>query len=344
MNDSSPTAATLSHWLRRSGNLPNGEITQVRIDLEDTTPISKLYYLTATYTSDAPSDLPRRLIVKSPLLKASGDGPEVQFYRDVAPSILKTPPIVRCLAAVENSDDNPETVVIEDLRATHDHLPWPIPPTGSQAELAIDALAHVHAQFWEAPSLGNTIGRHNSEQSLTSMLKGVIEQIPPFFDEFGDSLSADVRKVYDRVFTSSLKPWMRLTDPRALTIIHGDAHSLNFLFPRSGSGPAYLIDWQLWHIDVGARDLAFLMALHWYPTRRRELETPLIRRYHEALLAHGIANYSFDDLWLDYRRGVIRNLTIPIIFWGRGMTPEGWWHRLECALAAYQDLTCDELL
>jgi len=137
---------------------------------------------------------------------------------------------------------------------------------------------------------------------------------------------------------------MRLTDPRALTIVHGDAHSWNFLFPRSGSGPAYLIDWQVWHIDVGARDLSFLMALHWYPDRRRELETSLIRRYHEALLAHGIVNYSLNELWLDYRRCVVRNLTIPIIFWSRGMKPEGWWHRLECAVAAYVDLACDELL
>ena len=54
--------------------------------------------------------------------------------------------------------------------------------------------------------------------------------------------------------------------------------------------------------------------------------------------------YDFDELVLDYRRCVVRNLTLPIIFWNRGMTPEGWWHRLECALAAYADLGCEELL
>lgn len=343
MDDSSPTAATLSSWLRRSGSLPSGDITQIHIDLEHKAPISKLHFLTATYTSDAPADLPRRLVVKSPWVQASGDGPEVQFYRDVAP-ILATPPLVRCLAAIENSDEMTETIVLEDLRSTHDQRPWPMPPTRNQSETAIDALAYVHAHYWEAPGLGSTIGQHNTEHSLTSMLQGVIEQLGPFFDEFGDSLTADARKLYERVFSSSLKPWMRLTDPRALTIVHGDAHSWNFLFPRSGSGPAYLIDWQLWHIDVGARDLAFLMALHWYPGRRRELETSLIQRYHEALLAHEIANYSLDDLWLDYRRGVVRNLTIPVIFWSRGMKPEWWWPRLECALAAYDDLGCDELL
>jgi integrase len=42
--------------------------------------------------------------------------------------------------------------------------------------------------------------------------------------------------------------------------------------------------------------LAFLMALHWYPTRRRELELPLIRYYYEGLLAQGLENYSFDEL------------------------------------------------
>lgn len=336
MDDSSPTAAMLSQWLR-------ADITGVHVDLEYKTHISNLYFLTVTYTSDAPSDLPRRIVVKSPLVQASGDGPEVQFYRDVAP-ILSTPPVVRCLATIENSDGQPETTVIEDLRATHDHPAFPIPPARNQSEMAIDALAHVHAQYWEAPALGHTIGRHNTEQSLTSMVQGVASHLPSFFDTFGESLAIDVRKVYERVFSSSFKPWLRLTDRRALTIIHGDAHSWNFLFPRSGSGAAYLIDWQTWHIDVGARDLAFLMALHWYPDRRRELETSLIQRYHEALLTHGVANYSLEDLWLDYRRSVIRNLTIPIIFWSRGDNPESWWHRLECAVAAYHDLACDELL
>src|SRR6185503_5190772 len=304
-SNESPTAGTLASWLRRSGSLPSGDITQVQIDLEHKTPISTLHFLTATYTPDAPSDLPRHLVVKSPLVQVSGDGPEVEFYRDVAP-VLTTPPLVRCLATKENSDGVLETIVLEDLRATHDNRPWPVPPTRSQSEIAIDALAHVHAQYWDAPALGNTIGRHNTEESLTSMVQGVASHLPSFFDEFGDSLTTDTRKVYDRVFASSLKPWLRLTDPRALTIIHGDAHSWNFLFPRSGKGPAYLFDWQLWHIDVGARDLAFFMALHWYPRRRREVETPLIRRYHEALLAQGVANCSLDDLWLDYRRSVVR--------------------------------------
>jgi hypothetical protein len=346
MDDSWPTAANLSRWLRHSGSLSRGDVTHVDVDLEHKTDISRLFFLTATYSADAPPDLPQRLVVKTPPAQASAEDyspSELKFYREVAP-VLASPPLVRCLAVIENEERSSGTIVLEDLRTTHDHPAWPIPPTRSQAELAIDALAHVHARFWEAPVLGNTIGRFHTVESLTSMVLGVGALLPAFFDAFGDSLTAQAREIYERVFASSLKPWLRLTDRRALTIIHGDAYTWNFLFPRSGSGPAYLIDWQLWHIDVGARDLAFMMALHWFPDRRRELETPLIQRYHAALLAQGVANYTLDDLWLDYRRCLVRNLTIPIILWNRGMKPEGWWHRLECALVAYRDLACEELL
>lgn len=315
---------TLSQWLGR-------EVTDLAIDLELETPISKLTFLKVAYK--APTDLPRNLVVKTP---HSVENSEVQFYRQLAP-LMETPPVVRCLAAMEDSN----TIVIEDLRSTHDHPPWPVPPSSTHCERAVEALARTHAQWWESPKLGREIGKPNTTESLTTMVQGIAAHLPAFFDTFGDALPAETRNIYEQVFSSSLKPWLRLTDRRALTIIHGDAHTLNFLFPRVGDGPAFLFDWQVWHIDVGARDLAFMMALHWYPSRRRELEVPLLRHYHKEL---GQTDYSFDDLWLDYRRCVVRNLTIPIIFWSRGMKLEVWWHRVECAVAAYRDLGCEELL
>ncbi len=354
MPDLSLTAETLSRWLRGAGTLPRGTVTDLHIELEFETTISKLVFLTVAYSAEAGADLPRRLVVKSPLIQPTpptlSDGTsEVQFYRQLASSI-GTPPLVRCLAAIE--DGNTGTIVLEDLRDTHDHPPWPLPPSRAHCELAVDALARVHAQWWQAPTLGHEIGKLHTPESLTTMVQDIASHLPAFSDALGDALTVEARNVLERVFSSSLKPWMRLTDQRALTVTHGDAHTWNFLFPRSDQGAAFLIDWQLWHLDVGARDLAFLMALHWYPSRRRELERPLVRHYYERLAQgrsgrsgrSGPGDYAFDDLWLDYRRCAVRNLTIPILFWSRGMKPEGWWHRLECALASYRDLGCDELL
>jgi hypothetical protein len=55
-----------------------------------------------------------------------------------------------------------------------------------------------------------------------------------------------------------------------------------------------LIDWDAWRLDLGAEDLAYMMALHWYPERRRRVEMPLLRRYHEALTSHGVSGYGFE--------------------------------------------------
>ncbi len=85
-------------------------------------------------------------------------------------------------------------------------------------------------------------------------------------------------------------------------------------------------------------------ALHWDRTARQQLELPLLHFYHEKLIRAGISSYSFDDLLLDYRRCLVRNLTVPILFWSRGQPRESWRYRLDHALAAYRDLECAELL
>lgn len=340
------TAATLTEWLRRSGGIRSGAVVDIHVESEINTAISLLTFLTATYSPDVPADIPRNLIIKAPLERLpvrDHKSGEAHFYRSVAP-LLGTAPLVRCVAALEEEDDSSEIMVLEDLRSTHYHPQWPLPPSITQCEAAVEALAHIHAHWWEAATLGHTVGQFHTLDSLTSMVHGIAAHLPAFMDLLGDAVSSNSRRVYERTFGGSLQPWLRISDARALTLAHGDAHTWNFLFPRSGHGPTFLIDWQLWHLDIGARDLAFLMALHWYPTRRRELEHRLLKYYHERLLSRGVANYGLDDLWLDYRRCVVRNLTIPIILWSRGMRPEAWWYRLECALAAYRDLGCDELV
>jgi hypothetical protein len=188
------------------------------------------------------------------------------------------------------------------------------------------------------------VGRLHTRTSIRAMVDGIAAHLPGFLDDLRGSMSADDRSILERVFASSLAPWLRLVDRRALTVAHGDAHTWNFLFPRSEQGDPYLIDWQLWHLDVGARDLAFMIALHWDRTVRQAMELPLLRLYHGRLVTEGITSYSFADLWLDYRRCVVRNLTFPIILWARGLSPEAWRHRLDCALVAYRDLDGQELL
>jgi thiamine kinase-like enzyme len=204
-------------------------------------------------------------------------------------------------------------------------------------------LAGLHAGWWEGRGSANALGTPHTERSLRAMVGDIKAHLPAFLETVTDLPRSD-REVLETVFNSPLRPWFRLTDQRDLTLIHGDAHTWNFLFPRSGSGAPYLIDWQTWHTDVGARDLAFMMALHWDRPVRQQLERPLLELYHRELMQRGITGYSFEELLLDYRRCVVRNLTFPVIYWSRGFPRERWRYRLDCALAAFHDFNCTELL
>ena len=344
--DSPPiTPVDLSSALRAAGTLKHGDVLSVEITERFQTPISNLWFLEVVYAAGSFPELPNRLLVKWALKESAapeqGD-PEVVFYRELAP-VLPSPPIVRCFATAPPTSKE-RWLILEDLRSTHTNPPWPQRPTDKQLHEAVAILARIHAHWWESPALGSTVGTLPTETGLRTMVHGYRDHLPAFFNELGDDLPLADRKVLDGAFNSSLQPWLRLVDPRALTVTHGDAHTWNFVFPRSGQGEPYLVDWQVWHLDVGARDLAFMIALHWDRATRKALELPLLHSYHEELISAGIRNYSFDDLLLDYRRCAVRNLTFPVIFWLKGLPRETWRYRLDYAIAAYRDLDGAQLL
>jgi hypothetical protein len=324
------------------GALTRGAVTNVSLDKEVDTIVSTLTFLTVTYSPDASPDLPERLVLKRPLATVSDatkiSQSELDFYSRLAPQ-LPSPPIVPFYLATPDG-----SLILQDLRTSHTNQPWPLPPSDAECFRMIDNLALVHGHWWQDSELGVTLGSPHTTESLTAMVSGIAALLPGFCDAAGDGLATFNRELLERVFGSRLRPWLRLTNPHALTVIHGDAHSWNFLFPYQERGPVYLIDWQLWHVDVGARELAFLMAAQWDGQRRQATELPLLQNYHEKLLASGIDDYSWEDLWLDYRLGVVRNLTIPILFWKRGVQAKRWQNCLSCVLAAYDDLRCDEII
>lgn len=344
-NSPPTTPVDLSSALREAGTLQTGAIIRVEITERIQTPISHIWLLEVEYAANSAPELPQRLFMKWPIKQSPAPEqgePELVFYQKLAPA-LPSPPMVRCLAMAPSTSEE-KWLILEDLRSTHTNPPWPERPDDKAVHDAVTVLAQLHAHWWEAPTLGSTVGTLPTETTLRTMVHGFRDNLPGLLNDLGDDLPLADRQVLETVFNSSLRPWLRLVDPRALTVIHGDAHTWNFLFPRSGQGIPFLIDWQLWHLDVGPRDLAFMIALHWDRSARQQLELPLLHHYHQKLIEAGVNNYSFDDLFLDYRRCVVRNLTFPIILWSRGSPREAWRNRLDNALAAYRDLDGAELL
>lgn len=322
--------------------LDRGEVAEVRVERTGSTGHSLLAFLQVDYAGAAADRLPRRLVLKHrpppPPGARPAPGYEAEFYARMAPA-LPSPPVARCVAARAPSAGSPGYFVIEDLRATHTEA-----PDDEEMDFgpAVDALALIHAARWEADDRSTWGPRSNpTEATIRAAVDRIGAHLPAFFDKAGDALAEDGRRMYERVFASEPRAWLRLADDRAQTLIHGSAHIFNFLFPRRPGGDVFLIDWEGWQADVGARDLAYMM-LRRPPERRRRLEEPLLRRYHRRLEALGVRGYGWDELWTDYRLCWIRNLTVPVV--KQRKSAQGWPELLEHVVAAFDDLECGELL
>ena len=166
-----------------------------------------------------------------------------------------------------------------------------------------------------------------------------------FADQLGDRLPDARRDLYRRLIEAAPSLTQRYHLRRNVTIAHGDAHVWNFLLPQDPARQdVRLFDFDQWRINLGSGDLAYMMALHWYPDRRRSLERPLLDFYHETLLSHGVAGYDRRALDDDYRRSVLWHITKPVWQWVIGIPPVIWWNNLERIFMAVDDLGCRELL
>ncbi len=338
----------LTERLRASGALPSGRATAVHAGERRTTILSTIVPLRVEYSSDAPAEAPTRLLVKATQsgldagLRSVGER-EVAFYRQAAP-LMPDGPLPRCYDAELSADG--AHLLLEDLSETHTIITtWPLPPSDEACERIIDTWATFHAFWWGHPRLGRDVGTFLDEAALAKITADYDERYARFAETLGDRLWPAARAAYARARDARARLFTPARLYATYTLGHGDAHVWNLLYPRDGAAAGIrLIDWDGWRIGRGSADLAYMMAVHWYPERRARLEAPLLERYHAGLCAHGVTGYSLDRLWEDYRLSVIGHLSTPVWQQTLGFTPVIWWSHLNRIVGAFEDLDCAALL
>lgn len=347
-----PPAAEPEHLtdvLRSAGVLRNGRVSDVTVELSTPTVLSHIYRLRLAYEGEA-RDAPASLFLKAKHLERP-IGPwkyghrEVVFYRSVAPA---TPPglLPRCYDTRWDEATGNWHLLLEDLKETHGSpTQWPLPPPLGDCETIVRTLARFHAMWWDDSRLGTSIGSWIDPADGGSSQKRLAEQVAHFADALGERLSAERRSLYDRLIDAMEPLTARYHSHRNMTIVHGDAHAWNCFLPRSaGTGTARLFDWDTWRPDFGSDDLAYLMALHWYPDLRRRRERHLLDIYHDELLARGVTGYDRRALQDDYRLSVLWSITTPVWQHAGNIPPVIWWPHLERIHLAAGDLGCHDLL
>ncbi len=340
------TADRLTNVLRRNFAEWNGEVSAVRVAFVRTLPYSQVARLEIEYASEERHPLPESIFLKLSSSNAQPGQPEnseADFYSSVGVE-RHGAPLIRCYDAAFSSVTGKSHLLLEDLYLTHFQTEQGEHPSPLYSELAVKSLASFHALWWEHPNIGNGIGRVFDNKWLESFLANLEASVSKFCDLPESDLTTEQRRAFEHMLSSSREIWGRLTDSSGLTVTHGDMHWWNFLHPNDpATGETQIFDWQLWHIDLGARDLAFLIALGGFAERRPELETHLLRTYHATLVDRGVPNYSWADFWYDYRCSAVRNLNIPVIFWSQGKHLSTWKNVLARAFQSYNELKCSEL-
>lgn len=362
-----PAAATpdwLTDALRRSGALEDGRVVAIeRAPLAETA-MWVLWRLRPAYSPDAPATAPGHLLLKLPrsypgdeTFHILGRSREVAFYAAVVPELaMADVPLIRCYDAVHDPSAlgahgrSDAHVLVDDLTDTHYGTEAPLPPPEARCAEGVAALAALHGAWWQHPRLGAggdlaaDVARVRTGAAAAGFRGTAGGLIPAFLDFLGDRLAPARRRVYERCLIFEPE-YARRQRKRPQTLLHGDAGWWNFLYPHDPAlHTTRLLDWGSWRIGAGTNDLAYLLALQWYPERRRRLEAPLLRRYHEELLRRGISGYGKEDLWADYRLSVVGGLYKVARCWAERWPTPSWWGYLERCCLAYEDLACAELL
>jgi Ecdysteroid kinase-like family len=312
----------LTDVLRDSGSLNEARITGIEREAISAGVgfLGQLVRLTLRYDRRE-SGAPASLIGKFPIDQEWGRQiaafygfyrTEVGFYRELAPRIsLRTP---RCYFSAINDEATEFALLMEDMSTTGRVGDQVGGCKFTQAELAFKHLAVLHASWWNRDELSEL----SWLPTLVELARAALSQAypqgwRPFVEAYGHVLPADVREAAPDLNERVLK----LVDEfegGPMTLVHGDWRLDNFFFGNAGAGYGLaVVDWQVTNRGYPTYDLAWFLGGNLEPEQRRQWEGELIRLYQRTLAEKGVADYSFDECWQDYRRNLLAILAGSIM-------------------------------
>lgn len=240
---------------------------------------------------------------------------EVLFYRDIAPRVgLRVP---KPYVAQFDPDTHDFALVLEDVAPAiggDQVVGLPL----EHARLALDALADLHARWWDHPELKpleSAIQPFGEGPWVGSgaRLAAAWPQFRPFLVERATPILVQVAER----LPAAIEPLMIDMAAAPRTLCHGDFRADNLMFALGDQGPVLVtLDWQVSLQARGVLDVSQLLSISVTSELRRAHEASLLNAYFDRLVAAGVQNYDYEAFFQDYRRGLLIGLFYVILSGG----------------------------
>ena len=192
------------------------------------------------------------------------------------------------------------------------------PPGPDELRAAMDALAGLHAAFWQSPELDaddeTFVRMVTSTPTLLSDVArtAALAEAERRYEWFGDAERTELEAATHRFADDVV-----LTNTR-YALVHGDSRSDNFMFAPDGT--AILLDWAMVSRGHPGYDVGYLLSSCLDEERIDELAGH-VAHYHDALAAHGVefeASELRQGVDAAYRINAVFQLLTLTVFEGQG--------------------------
>lgn len=248
---------------------------------------------------------------------------EVRFYQNFDAELLL--PIPNVYFAEIDEPSGQFLIVMEDL-ADARMTAW-FSEHVNDVEIALVALAGVHAKYWNDETLSDYswLGR-SDDVDQCNQYRNLLEQLlPPAKEHFANLLSDYSWAALD----AWLENWdtVRLaTSQGDKTLVHREADMRQMFFPTSKINRFVLFDWQSPEIGWGAMDVCRMMVTSLSLEVRRRREIALVELYATKLRENGIHNLSDETLWHQIKLSLLMNVLAHMfsLLWVETVETEVW--------------------
>jgi len=301
------TAPWLTDVLRHAGALEAGAVVDFECAMVGTGQMADSVRITPRYDTDAPgapSSVVGKFTAADETSRATGiamrtSEVEVRFYQQVAPTLpVRTP---RCFHADVDPATAEFVLILEDLAPARvgDQVAG---CSVDEATLALTELAALHAPRWGDPALERLEWLHRRTAASNDVGAALLPVLfEGFAARYGGVLEEAVLDV-GRQLMAQIGAYLH-RQPRPWTVQHADYRLDNLLFGTTTGGvPLAVVDWQTVVLGPGVADVSYFLGAGPSVDDRRRHEERLVREYHDALVAGGVRDYTFDDCFRDYRR------------------------------------------